>query len=170
MSSGREENTLHFRDQDVTFRCAELEQIIGLRHEVLIVGTNRTSDEFAGDHEPTTHHFGAFIDNGRCIACASFMRQPIDDHPAWQLRGMATAPPWRNCGIGAALMDFALSELARTGDIRLVWANARTSAVDFYLHHGWQTITDPFMIPGVGMHYRIIRHIEADQVEPGSTG
>jgi predicted GNAT family N-acyltransferase len=133
-------------------RLADLAEILQLRHDVLIVGTDRTSVAFDGDDDSATIHIGAF-DGERCVGCVSLMRSPFDDRPAYQLRGMAVDEAHRGNGVGAQLLAFAESQV----DLPLLWCNAREHAVGFYQQHGWETVGEPFEIAGVCTHLRMVR-------------
>lgn len=133
-------------------RLAALTEILQLRYDVLIVGTDRTSATFDGDDEPATIHIGAF-DGERCVGCVSLMRSSFDDQPAYQLRGMAVDEAHRGQGLGARLLAFSESQV----DTPLLWCNAREHAVGFYERHGWKTIGEPFEIEGVCTHLRMVR-------------
>jgi len=132
-------------------RRATLNEIIELRHDVLIVGTTRTSAAFTGDDEPTTLHVGAF-DGERCVACASLMAAAFEGRPAHQLRGMAVDQAYRGTGLGGRLLQFCEQQVEG-----LLWCNAREHAVGFYERHGWATVGEPFEIEGVCMHLRMVR-------------
>ena len=86
-------------------------------------------------HLATRDADGAVI--GTCVLLPgrSFPPRP-DDGPAWQLRGMATADGLRGRGIGAAVLGAAL-ELARERGAAVIWCEARTTAMAFYLRHGF---------------------------------
>ncbi|MBI1387633.1 MAG: GNAT family N-acetyltransferase [bacterium] len=139
---------------ELTLRIAALEEIIQLRHDVLIVGTNRTSPEFDGDRNELTRHYGAFRDE-KCVCCLSLMASRWENHDAWQLRGMATRSEWRGRGAGGALLRYALNDAAQSNGVRRFWCNARTNAVRFYQRQGWRLASDEFDIEGVGPHYRM---------------
>jgi GNAT superfamily N-acetyltransferase len=80
-----------------------------------------------------------------------------DGEPAWQLRGMATAPDVRGAGVGAALLAEAESVLRNRGPIRLLWCNARYVALGFYQKQGWTIASDEFVTPGVGIQRKMTR-------------
>jgi predicted GNAT family N-acyltransferase len=141
--------------QEVTYREARLAEIIGLRDAVLIAGTDRDSPEFPGDHDPSTHHFGAFHE-GICIGCATFMQSKWEGAPTWQLRGMATLPECRGRGVGGVLLDCAVRNLSEASDIRRFWCNARVTAETFYTDRGWTKASEEFNIEGVGSHVRLV--------------
>lgn len=137
-------------------RVAALEEILPLRQQVLIEGTDRESPYFAGDFDDGTRHIGVFLD-GRCLGCATLVRSEHDDKPAWQLRGMATVPELQHRGIGRMLLKFAEEEVVLTSGLRVIWCNARIPAVPFYRKMGWTTVSEPFTIEGVGPHRVMVR-------------
>jgi GNAT superfamily N-acetyltransferase len=144
---------------DIEFRLASIEEILDLRAEVIIAGTDRDSPDFDGDRDDTTRHFGAF-DGDRNIGCLSFMLNEWKGEPAWQLRGMATHPDFSRQGIGRRLLAFSDAYLTRESGIRLFWCNARKSAVGFYQKQGWVLESEEFAIPGVGPHFRMSKVLQ----------
>ena len=140
--------------ESINCRCAEIDEIIGLRHDVLIVGTNRSTPEFEGDFDSTTYHFGAFFES-KTLCCLSMMRNDLTDQPAYQLRGMATHPECRGKGIGQTLLSYAENFVCNETGIGYYWCNARAGIEDFYIKQGWEAVSEPFMIEGVCMHVRL---------------
>ncbi|MBP8132517.1 MAG: GNAT family N-acetyltransferase [Candidatus Hydrogenedentes bacterium] len=146
----------------MTPRFARLEEILPLRDAVIIAGTDRDTPFFPGDRDAATRHIGVFV-NGRCVGCATFLVQPCQSAPAWQLRGMATAPDCRGQGLGRAMLAFAEAELPKASGARVLWCNARESAAGFYRKLGWETVSELFDVPGVGPHYRMLRRLPQDR-------
>ncbi len=142
----------------IVYRVAALDEILDLREAVIIRGTGRTSREFPGDHDATTYHFGAF-EHGRNVCCATFLRSEWQKEPAWQLRGMATAPEFRRRGIGAALLAFAEDTLRVSSPIRQLWCNAREVAYHFYHDQGWLDASEDFPTPGIGIQRKLIKRL-----------
>jgi len=129
---------------DTVCREATLEEILPLRDLMLIQGTNRTSPEFPGDREPDTLHMGVFLSRLN-IGCLSLMRYPYEEEPAFQLRGMAVLTDFQGKGYGRSLLDFTEDWVRKTTDIRVLWCNARVSAVGFYSKRDWETISEEFV-------------------------
>src|SRR4051812_23457492 len=102
--------TLSIDGMPVEIRRAEFAEVIDLRHAVLRQGLPREAAVFEGDDDPASRHYGAFA-HGRAVCCASLHRVPWEGEPAWQLRGMATAPQFRRRGVGRELMDLMEAEL-----------------------------------------------------------
>jgi GNAT superfamily N-acetyltransferase len=136
-------------------RRATLVEIMALRHAVLRAGMPRAAADFDGDDEPATIHVGAFLPDGAVAGCASAMRRPFEDRPAYQLRGMATRPDLVGRGIGTRVLRFVEQALAP----EFLWCNARAPAVDFYRRAGWRVVSDVFDIPTAGPHYRMTRDL-----------
>ncbi|HET6876451.1 MAG TPA: GNAT family N-acetyltransferase [Jatrophihabitans sp.] len=93
-----------------------------------------------GDDNPDAVHFAAFDDDGTLVAACLVLPRDFPARPAaggaWQLRGMATAEGRRSTGIGAQLLAAAVDEVRRRGG-RLLWCEARSSAMRFYARHGF---------------------------------
>jgi predicted N-acetyltransferase YhbS len=115
---------------------------------------------FEGDEDLDTLHLGFFDNNDCVIGICSFMRRPLpeqpDVQPAVQLRGMAVSPQRRASGIGASLFTAAL-EILRDEGVALLWANARDSALGFYVDRFAMTAADTgFIDPTTTIaHHRV---------------
>jgi len=134
-------------------RRVSLNEILALRHDVLRPGLPRDTARFEGDDEAGTRHFGAFLrGTGELAACVSCMRRPRHGQDAWQVRGMATRGDVVRRGIGRALLEHALAALRDEPGPRLVWCNARVSALGFWERQGWSVVSAVFDIRGVGPH------------------
>jgi GNAT superfamily N-acetyltransferase len=140
-------------------RRATLDEILPLRRAVLRPGQPMEAACFDADGDATTRHFGAFVlASGENVCCVSCMRVPRQGADAWQVRGMATRGDLLRRGIGHALLSFAVAALRAEDGPRLLWCNARTTALDFWEHEGWTVASDVFDIPGVGPH-RVMRRM-----------
>jgi N-acetylglutamate synthase-like GNAT family acetyltransferase len=64
----------------------------------------------------------------------------------------------RGKGIGKQLVNFSEHEL-KTMEIPVLWCNARISAEEFYSKLGFKIISEEFMIPDVGLHYRMSKSL-----------
>jgi GNAT superfamily N-acetyltransferase len=127
---------------------------------------------YAEDLEPSTVHLAAYDAEGQVAGVATFFPQPypgpfVESGPApdvaataWRLRGMATDPARRGEGFGAAVLRRGMAEAATRGG-RLLWCNARTLAVPFYVAHGLRTIGAEFEVAGIGSHYRMVAPLRA---------
>jgi predicted GNAT family N-acyltransferase len=116
-----------------------------------------------GDENPDAVHFAAVEDDGSIIGCCLILPRSYPNRPAeagaWQLRGMATTPARQGQGIGAAIIAAAMAEAKRRAG-RLVWCDARTTAVAFYRAHGFAAEGAEFIHPESGIpHFRMWRTI-----------
>jgi predicted GNAT family N-acyltransferase len=116
-----------------------------------------------GDENPDAVHFAAVEDDGAIVGTCLILPRPFPPRPeqtgAWQLRGMATAPGRRSQGIGARIMAAALTEAKRRGG-RLIWCDARTTAVPFYRAQGFVAEGEEFLHEESGIpHYQMWRMI-----------
>jgi GNAT superfamily N-acetyltransferase len=128
-----------------------------LRRRVLRTGTVSTDVVFDGDEDPGTTHLAA-VRGSAVVAIVTMLPNPFPDEPqtpALQLRGMATDPGVRGAGLGMRLVT-ACEERARDQNIVLIWARARTSAVGFYLHAGFETHGTEFDDRTTGLPHRLI--------------
>jgi GNAT superfamily N-acetyltransferase len=140
-------------------RRATLDEILPLRHAELRPGLPLESARFDGDDDPTTRHFGAFLrTTGEIVCCVSCMRTARNGEDAWQVRGMATRGDVVRRGIGRALLAHAVAALHAEDGPRLLWCNARVTALGFWEREGWTVASEVFDIPGVGPH-RVMRRL-----------
>lgn len=108
-----------------------------------------------GDGVPGALHLAARPEAGGPVVGAAVLiptQYPL--HPgrpnAWQLRGMATDPQWRDVGVGSAVLAAAVREvIARGGE--LIWCQAREGAIGFYARHGFQGEGDRFVHAETGI-------------------
>jgi GNAT superfamily N-acetyltransferase len=132
--------------------------ILPLRHAVLRAGLPLESACFPGDQLASTIHLAARAGD-QVLACATYLASPYDGEPAYQLRGMATAPAVQGTGLGRRLLIHAEGLLDAA--IGLRWCNARLTAIGFYARLGWTVASDVFDIPTAGPHRRMIRRLAA---------
>lgn len=95
------------------------------------------------DDDPEAHHLAVRLVDGRVVGSATFFpdewpgAQPPVDGWAWRLRGMATAPEVRGTGTGGLLLQAVIDQVDELGG-RLLWCEARTSALGFYERYAFQ--------------------------------
>lgn len=134
--------------------------VIPLRWAVLRPGRPIEAAHFSADDGPAVH-LAARRDHGDLgpiVAIGSIYPEasPTESiEPAWRLRGMATDPEVRGQGYGAAILVGAMDLVADRGG-RLLWCNARTSALGFYEHLGFVARGDEFETE-VGPHVYMSR-------------
>jgi GNAT superfamily N-acetyltransferase len=134
-----------------------VDEIVPLRHAVLRPRLPRTAAIYPEDALPDVFHLAERRD-GRIVSCVTFFPEPLDGAPAWRLRGMATVPEMRGHGIGGALLEAGVAEVAGRGG-RRVWCNGRTGALAFYQRHGFTARGEEFDVPPVGPHYLLVREL-----------
>jgi N-acetylglutamate synthase-like GNAT family acetyltransferase len=136
----------------------DVEEIVDLRYDVLRAGLPRDAAYFPGDRDATTVHLAAHS-NGKVIACATILINQWDGQPAFQLRGMAVDPAWQGKSIGRTLLD-EVHRTAINAGVKILWANARVPAAQFYCKNGWEIVSEQFEIPTAGPHYKMVRRLE----------
>jgi GNAT superfamily N-acetyltransferase len=106
------------------------------------------------DQLPGAWHLGA-RHSGALVGVASFYPRacPLATGvAAVQLRFMAVDPAMQRRGVGRQLLDHALREL-RAQKTRMLWANGRDTALDFYTRLGFIVVGNGFIHePGLPHH------------------
>lgn len=93
------------------------------------------------DLDPRSLHVLALSDSGEAIGTGRLT-------PERKIGRMAVLPPWRNRGVGAAML-LRLLESARALGYGEVQLHAQVGAIDFYLRHGFQAYGDRFEEAGI---------------------
>ncbi len=129
-----------------------------IRREVLRKGMT-LSHKMMGDEDVDSLHLGVF-ESGRLVCVGSFMKadKPEFEGLQYQLRGMASAATSQGKGYGSKLLESAEHRLGERG-ADVLWCNARTIAVDFYIKQGYQIIGEMFDVDQVGPHYRMFKKL-----------
>ncbi len=112
-----------------------------LRRRVLRGNDPAKSVVDSRDGDATSLHFGGFL-AGRLVVSASFLPAESPVSPelvSYQLRYMATDFDVQGSGYGARVLETASAQVAARGAQQL-WANARDSALGFYLATGWSVV------------------------------
>ena len=141
-------------------RCS-VNQIIGLRQRILRPNMPLKKARFPKDTKGETFHVGIFTTDGteQVICCASFMAERLAKEVAWKMRGMATATEYEHRGLGRKLLEWSENAIRLKSESRLLWCNARLSAIGFYRKMGWDIVSLQFNIPGVGPHHRMMKRL-----------
>ncbi|MDQ6614619.1 MAG: GNAT family N-acetyltransferase [Actinomycetota bacterium] len=150
-------------------------QTHALRQQVLRAHQDVAEVGFPGDDDPDAGHFAAFAFAGSgsgsgsasgsgIIGVVSVLREcpatTTAPDPArwWRLRGMATAAPYRNQGVGSALVAAVLAHVAAHHGT-VLWCYARLPAVGFYSGAGFAVTGDPWDEPALGPHVAMARAV-----------
>lgn len=135
-------------------RRATIDEILPLRHRILRSGFPFDAARFPEDGDDTTIHYGLFIE-GEVKVCLTLIANALDGEKAWQLRGMAADVGVQGKGLGGRLVKFALQDVLREGYSSVFWCNARKAAARFYEQNGWKYISEEFMVPVFGPHFKM---------------
>lgn len=130
----------------VEVREIELGAAIDLRARVLRDHLPGLPAQADSDDLAATWHLGAFRGD-RLVGVVTCFPEDAPGHPgepAQRFRFMAVEPSQQGGGVGTALMAEVI-ERARGRLDRLLWANARDSALDFYLRRGFRVVGESFL-------------------------
>jgi GNAT superfamily N-acetyltransferase len=119
----------------------ESRELHALRRNVLRGGDLTVAVEDSRDGQFDSIHL-AVRHEGTVVAGGSFYvsTSPIDPtQTAMQLRYLATDSAFQSRGFGAALLHEAEARFERRG-VNSLWANARDTALGFYLREGWEAL------------------------------
>lgn len=131
-----------------------------VRHVILRAGKPIESCHFVGDELPSTHHFGCFTANQLLGVISLFEvgNATFEQQKSFQIRGMAVLDSHQKKGIGEALVREA-ETFCKKQKTRLIWFNARTSAVGFYKKMGYEIEGNEFEIQEVDPHFLMYKKI-----------
>lgn len=100
-----------------------------LRRDVLYPGEHLHDMGLEEDNDGI--HFGAFNDNKLAGVVSLFQNDG-----AFQFRKLAVDPSVQGMGIGSELLNYITRYAVENGGT-MIWCNARTTAINFYLKHGF---------------------------------
>jgi predicted GNAT family N-acyltransferase len=139
----------------VEVRGVSADVVRPLRHAILRAGYPESESIYPADDLVDTVHLAAF-DGDEVVGTATLFPEPYAGQPAWRLRGMAVADGWRCRGIGSQLLGEVVDQVRESGG-RLLWCNARTVALPFYVGHGFTTVGEEFLVAhGVPHHVAVL--------------
>ena len=131
-----------------------------IRREVLRSHAPELGVDTPADDNPAAVHLAASL-GGEIIGVVSVApsEDPLAGGPgSWRLSGMAVRAPWQSHGVGSALIDRLVEEVtARRG--RLVWAQARDTALAFYERHGFRVLGEAFEHAHLP-HHAVVRELQ----------
>jgi len=130
-----------------------------LRRRVLRATTPESDLVWPGDDLATTLHLGVVAsDDAVVVAISTWLRTASPDiagtgRVGVQLRGMATDPSVRGSGVGSLLLRAGIERAERDGADH-VWANARSTVLDFYVAHGFEITSEDFLSAETAIAHR----------------
>jgi GNAT superfamily N-acetyltransferase len=128
------------------------EQTRELRQQIL----GWTRDPVPGDEDGDTVHLAVLDARGAPLAIVSACPHPCPERPghaATYLWAMAVADAYQRRGLGLRLVR-ELTRRSRAVDRTVLWADARDSAVGFYVACGATVVGDPYRDPITGLEDR----------------
>jgi GNAT superfamily N-acetyltransferase len=126
----------------ITIGLIDLGQTQALRQEVLRDG-RPANVKGPTDDLPETFHVGAVDASGEVLGTSTYFPADCQYEPetpgAYMLRYMAVSPGHQGTGLGGAIIECAVEVLRERG-ATLLWANARDTALKFYLDRGFSAV------------------------------
>jgi ribosomal protein S18 acetylase RimI-like enzyme len=135
-------------------------ETIIVRHPVLRFGKPIESCRFEGDDLPNTMHFGLFYENQLSAVISVFEAKNnlFLEENQFQIRGMAVLEQHQKKGFGEALLKYCENQI-RSNNVKIIWFNARETAIGFYEKAAYQKIGTGFEIADIGTHYVLFKKI-----------
>jgi len=129
-----------------------------LRKKILRPQFTLEQCNYPGDSDISTYHLGCIISNDLSGIVSIYKRsnEDICSGIGYQIRAMATCDKVRGQGVGLKLLNEA-ENIAFGLDADYMWANARSTAIGFYVKAGYKIIGQEFYIEGVGAHFIVFR-------------
>ena len=127
-----------------------------VRQQVLRQGKPIASCMFDGDEEKTTIHLGLFF-YGTLSGVVSYIRIKTEYSASdnqYQLRGMAILLPFQGKKLGEVLLSEG-ERILKELNCNFIWCNSREVAVNFYKRNGFVVEGESFVIPSIGVHYKM---------------
>jgi predicted GNAT family N-acyltransferase len=134
--------------------ASEKDYLTNLRRLVFIVEQDVSQEEEWDGQDETAYHWLATDQSGRAIGTARLL-------PTGQVGRMAVLAEYRGTGVGAALLEAAVSEAKRLG-LPDIYLNAQSHALGFYERAGFIKQGEEFMDAG-------IPHFRMQQPEPAAS-
>ncbi|MDR6566973.1 1-(5-phosphoribosyl)-5-[(5-phosphoribosylamino)methylideneamino]imidazole-4-carboxamide isomerase [Chitinophaga ginsengisegetis] len=125
----------------MNIRKISADDTLQLRRDVLY--PNESLDAVKVDHDADGLHFGVF-DQGQLVTVVSLFL----GRDSAQFRKLATAQAAQGKGFGEAILAH-LADICKKEKIKLLWCNARDTAVTFYDRLGYTTKGDYFIKGGI---------------------
>jgi GNAT superfamily N-acetyltransferase len=139
-----------------------VDEVRPLRLRVLRTGMEPSSVVYPGDDDPATRHYAVRDASGRVIGAITARpedrmagQEPILT-PGHRVRGIAVDEPFRRNGVGRAILERVLADLAGS-PAKELWANVREPAIPFASALGLVAVSEPFEMPGLGSHVVMAR-------------
>ncbi|HWV66746.1 1-(5-phosphoribosyl)-5-[(5-phosphoribosylamino)methylideneamino]imidazole-4-carboxamide isomerase [Chitinophaga sp.] len=125
----------------MNIRKISADDTLQLRRDVLY--PNESLQAVKVDHDEDGLHFGVF-DQGQLVTVVSL----FPGNGTAQFRKLATAPAAQGKGFGKAILAH-LVDICKKENIKLLWCNARDTAVTFYDRLGYTKKGDYFVKGGI---------------------
>lgn len=137
------------------------EIMMPLRLKVLRPDGPKADCVFLGDGNPSSYHLG-FYDGPLLSGIGSVIQQAEDgqlqEGGVWRIRGMAVEPSYRGQGIGSKILENLVEHVSKLHGAK-IWCNARSGALSLYQKHQFEIVSEEFMLPAIGPHFKMLRKL-----------
>lgn len=127
-----------------------------LRAEVLRPGLPFEESFYPTDGDAFTTHVAVWVGT-EVVAVGTLFPEPRRPGAREsRIRGMAVKEGHRSRGYGGAILSYFLNPTV-SGQVDVIWCNARERAVPFYERHGYSKEGEAFELPHIGRHFVMSR-------------
>ena len=133
----------------------DLESLRQIRNKIL--RSDLSIDTCFFPFDEISIHLGLYLKE-KLVSIISFSKQGLDGYNefnCWQFRGMATLTQYSKSGYGKKILEYAI-KIVKEKKADIFWCNARKSAIFFYKKNKFEIISDEFIVPLSGPHYKMI--------------
>jgi GNAT superfamily N-acetyltransferase len=134
----------------IEIRKITADDTLAIRHQVLWPGKSADFVRVAEDED--AHHFGSFADEELVSVISLF-----PDQDSMRFRKFATIHTFQNKGLGSKLLEYVIS-YSRHQQYKMLWCDARSSALAFYERFGFEKFSEPFFKEHIG-YYKIRKEL-----------
>tara|TARA_B100000212_G_scaffold336778_1_gene310618 strand:+ start:149 stop:610 length:462 start_codon:yes stop_codon:yes gene_type:complete len=150
-------------DETYISEISDYELIKNIRNKILRPQQDISSCIFPNDINSI--HLGCYK-RDKLVSIISFFKKNLKGYEkfnCWQFRGMATITNHERLGYGKKLLKASI-KIVKSNGADYFWCNARESALNFYKKLNFKIISERFIIPVSGPHYKMILNTKNDKM------
>ena len=144
--------------ENIEFRSVSLKEIQKRRRRYLYSDNVRNLSNYKEDKYEKTKHYGIFKDDKLVSGLTLIENTNGLKERDVQIRGMFTVTGEMKRGYGSMLIKNVILK-TKQNKIKIIWCNARVSALQFYKRNKFIEAGEKFNIPLIGYHKKLVRKI-----------